>query len=264
MLPRPDCAIAFAGVTGHAYPMMQQLSLAIESHRPLKDSSLDLPIVRSHALKIFSSMAKTIESQQKPEDPTNAYPGAEFLFGGYAWEKKKFELWRIFFDPSINGFAAHPALWAGFDVRAKAARLRQANTRLKPFGLIAFAGDQAPVARERFKELLTSRDEEDANAPLNWEPLEIVRDMLRDSEKAHTIGGPPQIMKVHQYPSTEPLGVWWQQGGERKMFLQGRECLGYERTERFVIDPDTLMTSAPFLSINASGVSETRNAILSE
>jgi hypothetical protein len=31
ILPRGDCAIAFAGYTGHAYPLMQQLALAIES-----------------------------------------------------------------------------------------------------------------------------------------------------------------------------------------------------------------------------------------
>jgi hypothetical protein len=125
LLPRPDCAIAFAGETAHAYPMMQQLSLAIESHAPLKRSSLDLPIVRSHAIKIFNAMGKTITSNIRPAARGDAYPGAEFLFGGYAWEKKKFELWRIHFDPSIQGFAARPASWVGYSAKAGAARVAQ-------------------------------------------------------------------------------------------------------------------------------------------
>jgi hypothetical protein len=41
-LPRTDCAISFAGYTGHAFPMMLQLALAIESHAPSKRGSLDL------------------------------------------------------------------------------------------------------------------------------------------------------------------------------------------------------------------------------
>src|SRR3954469_4813095 len=51
-LPRTDCAIAFAGYTGHAYPMMQQLSFAIDAHAPLKRGSLDITQVKSHALKV--------------------------------------------------------------------------------------------------------------------------------------------------------------------------------------------------------------------
>lgn len=244
-LPRPDCAIAFAGETGHAYPMMLQLSLAIESHRPLKRSELDLPIVRSHAKKIFDTMGATIRSGILPSSTSDEFPKAEFLFGGYAWEKKKFELWKMHFDPSIRKFTARPAKWVGYSTQLGRPRLTEANTKIEPFGLIAFAGDQAPLAIERFKQLIAARSSEHARTPLNWEPLEIVRDMLRDPQRAHTIGGPPQIMKVHQYPCSEPLGVIW--GPGRKTFLQGRECLGYERTECFVIDPDSLRTTAPFV-----------------
>jgi hypothetical protein len=88
-------------------------------------------------------------------------------------------------------------------------------------------------------------------APLDWEPLEVVRDMLRAPDASHTIGGAPQILKVHQYPHSEPLGVFWGANAERKVFLQGRECLGYERIERLVIDPDTLRVTAPFVPQDA-------------
>jgi hypothetical protein len=48
-LPRTDCAIAFAGYTGHAFPMMQQLAHAIEAHGPLQRGSLDIVAMKSHS-----------------------------------------------------------------------------------------------------------------------------------------------------------------------------------------------------------------------
>lgn len=247
LLPRPDCAIAFAGSTNDAYPMMQQLSLAIDSHVPLKGSSLDLPIVRSHALKIFDIMSSTIASGIRPASPGDAHPAAEFLLGGYAWRKKKFELWRIAFDKQAVRHVAHAPWFMGYSPTAKYARLAQRNTLVEAVGSIAFAGDQAPVALKRMKEMLKNRAPGKAYDPFDWEPLEIVRDMLRDPDRSPTIGGPPQVLKVHQYPSSEPIGVKW--GPDKaKIFLQGRECLGYERTNRVVIDPDSFVISAPFLS----------------
>jgi len=235
--------------------MMQQLSLAIDSHAPLKRSSLDLPIVRSHAIKIFNSMSRTITSGIRPTSPEDSYPGAEFLFGGYAWGKKKFELWRIHFDQSINGFAAAPASFVGYSAKAGTVRIVGGKKSVVPASIIAFAGDQAGAARSRLRALLEARHSRLLHEPLNWEPLEVVRDMLRDPAKSHTIGGPPQILKVHQYPVSEPIGVRWTTDVTAGVFLQGRECLGYERIERFVIDPDTLLTSAPFVPLGSQGVS---------
>ncbi|TBF68277.1 hypothetical protein ELG71_28665 (plasmid) [Rhizobium leguminosarum] len=76
-LPRDDCAIAFAGFTGHAYPMMQQLSFAIDAHAPLKRGSLELPQVKSHALKIFDAMSAQIKSSERLSSPTETNPEAE-------------------------------------------------------------------------------------------------------------------------------------------------------------------------------------------
>lgn len=246
LLPRPDCAIAFAGETGHAYPMMQQLSLAIGSHAPLLKSELDLPALRSHAIKIFNKMSSTIESGIRPSNPEDTYPGAEFLFGGYSWGHKKFQLWRIHYDPSINGFAARPAGAIGYSAKSGFVRISQGRNNVEQAGLVAFAGDQANVAKDKLQALLKTRTTTQIHDPLDWEPLAVVRNMLRDANRSHTIGGPPQVLKVHQYPCAEPLAVKWgiEEAG---VFLQGREFLGYERTERFVIDPDTMMVSAPFV-----------------
>src|ERR1700686_4488487 len=73
-LPRGDCAIAFAGYTGHAYPMMQQLSLAIESHGPLHRGSLDLSSLKTHTLKIFDRMGGLITSSPLVSRPEETGP----------------------------------------------------------------------------------------------------------------------------------------------------------------------------------------------
>lgn len=60
-LPRSDCAISFGGYTGDAFPMLLQLSLAIESHGPAKRGALDLKALRTHMVKLFDSMAEQIQ-----------------------------------------------------------------------------------------------------------------------------------------------------------------------------------------------------------
>lgn len=72
------------------------------------------------------------------------------------------------------------------------------------------------------------------------EPFETVRDMLRDAKHSETIGGPPQVVKIYQYMSSAPLAVFWPDRTSGIVHLQGRPCLGYERIERWVLDPDFL------------------------
>jgi hypothetical protein len=89
---------------------------------------------------------------------------------------------------------------------------------------------------------LDRRDLAARHQPLDMEPFEVVRDMLRDPGHAETIGGAPQVVKVYQYMRTAPLGVYWPQKAGGEVYLQGRACLGYERIDRWVLDPDTLVS----------------------
>jgi hypothetical protein len=84
-LPRSDCAIAFAGYTGHAFPMMLQLALAIDSHAPLRVGSLDISALKSHTIKIFDSMAALITSSmnvsvEQGADPEASVPYLKSLY----------------------------------------------------------------------------------------------------------------------------------------------------------------------------------------
>jgi hypothetical protein len=242
-LPRSDCAIAFAGYTGHAYPMMQQLSYAIDAHGPLQRGSMDINALKTHTLKIFDSMSDQIFSSDRVAGDVDTTPEAEFIFGGYSWIKKKFEIWKISFQNTEKRFIAQPA--SSISYSPKTERTEDGKFETKEMyspGEIVFAGDQAGIA----KNLLARRFRSDASTTINkkfdMEPFEVVRDMLRNENHSETIGGAPQIIKVYQYMKSAPLGVFWPQKSEGRIHLHGRPCLGYEHIDRWVLDPDTLFS----------------------
>ena len=84
-LPRSDCVIAYAGYSGHAFPMILQLQRSIDSHEPARRGSLDIPTIRTHALKIFDRMAKLIHPSTHIYPEQDVSPEASFVFGGYSW-----------------------------------------------------------------------------------------------------------------------------------------------------------------------------------
>lgn len=254
-LPRSDCAISFAGYTGHAFPMMLQLALAIDSHAPSKRGSLDLATLRTHALKVFDGMAEQLKPSEHVMNSEEITPGATFLLGGYSWIKKAFQLWAISYRNGDKCFVADPARWLTFSNQAGRIVLRKrkdADGELN-LGRIVFAGDQASRAKDLLLEKLNGRGKGARHhKPLDLEPFEVVRDMLRDPNHAETIGGAPQIVKVYQYMRTAALGVYWPNKAAGKVHLQGRACLGYERVDRWVLDPDTLVSEAQPLPKEAS------------
>jgi hypothetical protein len=246
-LPRNDCLIAFAGYTGHAYPMIHQLALAIDSHAPARRGSLDLSALKSHTLKIFDSLGDLIRSSPGMSRTVSADPEANFIFGGYSWIKKRFDLWTIRYLPSQQHFIAEPAKWMCYTAGGDRCRytLKMNLPGILPIGRIAFAGDQAKVAKELLSQRL-ARDDHN-HRTLDMEPFEAVRDMLRSPKRSETIGGSPQVAKVYQYMNSAPLGVYWPNKDRGVVHLQGRPLLGYEHSERWVLDPDTLVSERPEL-----------------
>jgi len=195
-LPRSDSAICFAGDTNYAYPLMLQLYLAIDAHSPLRDRSMDIHEMRSHALKVFNSMRDMVMSDHS--DLKN--PNISFILGGYSWERKLFSIWHIHFKKSEACFAYRPAKsWIG------------------DFDKIVFVGDWAKEAEKRLIKLLQYRynksltSQGKAKFNFNMEPFEVVRDILRENAYNNnvSIGGPPQLVKVYQHMNTRPIAVYW-------------------------------------------------------
>jgi hypothetical protein len=241
-LSRNDCAIAFAGHTQDAFPMMLQLSLAISSHGPARRRSIDMSELRTHALKIFNEMATLITSDahikgSRPDD----IPAVQFLFGGYSWIKKEFVLWKIVFDEYEKRFVSIEAPWARFSPKTKGlkiSKLRRAD-RGSALGRIAFAGDQGPLACRLFSQEMTRRHRQGEEiSKIEMEPFDIVVRMLRDKGRSPSIGGAPQLAKVYQFVKNISFPLYWPDKATGTIFLQGRPCLGYERLDTKIVDPD--------------------------
>jgi hypothetical protein len=234
--------------------MMLQLDLAIGAYEPARRGGLDITSLRKHALKVLDRTAQEIRSSPKMSQKQSIVPEATFLFGGYSWIKKTFQMWTIAFDVEGGCFTAQPAhsiryhLKANQFVYSASKYLNTPETTAK----IAFAGDQATEGRSRLAALLNSKYSAAGHFKgLNWEPFEVIRDMLRDPKHSETIGGAPQIVKVYQYFQAAPLAVYWPSRASGKVVLQGRPCLGYERIDRWILDPNTLLSENPIYS--ASG-----------
>ncbi|MGX5573303.1 hypothetical protein ACWKTS_18185 [Bacillus toyonensis] len=226
-LPRSDSAIGFAGSTDFAYPLMQQLYLSISSYKRSSDRALDLHDLRGHVLKVFNSLQKSIDFQV--EVIKKDLEKTEFIFGGYSWKRKEFSIWRIFYNKGVKSFQYKPA------------------TSIGKFNNIIFAGDWAATARKKlidhlqnkYGKVLQGVDVEG----FDMEPFEVVRDLLRSSERSATIGGAPQLVKVYQHMNCRPVGVYWPSKKTGIATLQGRILQDYEDSDFWFFDPDTLLTN---------------------
>ena len=226
-LPRNDCAIAFAGYTGHAFPLMLQLSLAIDSYGPARHRAMEISKLQKHLLKVFDSMAALIVSSPKLSKPEDIQPEANFLFGGYSSVKKQFEIWAVEYKPTEQHFRGHPAQWAHYSENAKKVLFAKTKGRRGVGSSIAFAGNMASELRKRLSAKLAAKYGTGTTyRGLDWEPFEVVRDMLREPNHSETIGGAPQIVRVYQHIQTVPLAVYWPDRKAGKIYLQGRPCLG--------------------------------------
>jgi hypothetical protein len=227
--------------------MMLQLSLAIESYPAAMRRTLEIPALRTHAVKIFSEMLSEIKLEQIKGNPSTKRTDAAFLFGGYSWRKKGFELSSIRYSPTRNEFAAHHSMILSVDLQSKTISTETNLTRKhRLLGQIAFVGDQSKSATRLVIQKLNQKlkDGHDLTR-LHMEPFEAVRDLLRNRSWRNlpdrdSIGGAPQVMKIFQYSQSASFAIFWPDiDGQPRPYLHGRPCLDYENLNIVCLDPDT-------------------------
>lgn len=225
-LSRSDCAICFAGDTYYAYPLMIQLSHAIEAYFPSRTRGMDIHNLKGHVLKVFNYMVNSVHDFVEGMD----IPETSFIFGGYSSIQKSFALWSIQYHMNEHKFFVHSA------------------KNYKGFGNIVFAGDRSKDAKKNLVTLLRGRYNIHANIEerrgFDMEPFEVIRDMLRTSGNVDSIGGPPQLVKIYQYMNSMTIGVLWPQKEGGNITFLGRPFLPYENSDVWILDPDTLRTSS--------------------
>jgi hypothetical protein len=217
LLPRSDCAICFAGNTGHCYPLMLQLYYAVLAHQPARERHLDIGALKAHILRVFSDILDQIKDPAEPFRKNEA----SFIFGGYSWKAKDFRLWAIDYDVRNSKFRAR-SVDGGFH-----ADLARAT----------FIGDRARDARRHVIELLNTRHPE----VVELVPLTALGDLVRSATADDTIGGPPQLIRISPSMNTRPFVIRW--NGEDTLF--GRKLFAYENTDYFTLDVATMRISRP-------------------
>ncbi|TGU74577.1 hypothetical protein E4633_03690 [Geomonas terrae] len=235
-LKRNDSIICFAGETDFAYPLMLQLSLAIEGHFPAVSRAVDMTKIAGFTIRTFNQMLKEIDPYVKGQH----VPKTEFILAGYSWQQKSFKIWRVIYNKGVNLFELKPcSVWHG------------------PFKSIAFAGDWAREAEKQLYRLMTDRYGDIRilkEGCLDMEPFEVLRNILRAGKRHDTVGGAPQMVKVYCYPNARPVGIFWPDRAAERVYLLGRQLLLEEKNIDFwQLNPDTLDVEHPLHSRTATG-----------
>ncbi len=246
--PRGDCAISFAGDTMFAYPFIHAAINAVTLHRGSSRRQVDLVDAKSVLLNAINAMLAYI--QDLPSDKKQFdEPELRLIFGGYSWRKKKFIIWKFHFNEGEREFRhSEIAYWRGLgkkrmliilgDPEASPSAIRRANRqKVTP---PTPANDVQLLAKEKLIALLDSKGILN-NEGLDMEPLEVLRDMLRDNASPH-IGGAPQVVKVYQHMNAQPFGMRWPSSKEGRVAVLGRLLPHGEKMHIPILDPDTFKT----------------------
>ena len=219
-LPRGDSAICFAGDTAYAYPVMIQIISYIKQYYPAKSRTLPLEELKGHLIRVLNNMTSLVKDLPICSDPTLDF---SLIFGGYCWKRNDFLVWLIHYNHNIGKFTFRPTTrWKGGNEKK----------------FYVSTGDYGEEVKERLITLLKKRGKLNKGG-FDMEPLEILRDMLRE-KKHNAIGGAPQIIKVHKRLNCSSYGVFWPNKESQQISVLGRPLLDYEKTDYSILDVDTM------------------------
>jgi len=224
-LPRSDSAICFAGDTYFAYPLIFQIAQSIRSHYPLKDRAIDYIPFRTHVIKLLNEMFASYETYA--EELEN--PDTSFLLGGYSWFNKEFCIDKIDYRKGKKQFEHSPC-----------------TNGIGNYGKVMFVGDWAKTATHKLHEMLIDSygheslsKHSSVDRSFGYEPLAVIRDLLRNAGPNDTIGGAPQLVAISQHMNSRHTAVFWPSKEEGKIYLGGRPVFEFENIENWIIDPDS-------------------------
>ena len=155
-------------------------------------------------------------------------------------------IWHITYQRSTNSFRADPA-------------------REICGSPVVFTGDEEHVteANAMLRDKLQSRGKLDnlvkgikKPVKFEWEPFEVIRDMLSKVNanpyefQNSSIGGAPQVLKIYEHLSSQKFGVLWmnRMDNEPSIYLSGRKLINYGLRDMWVLNPDKLITYNPLKS----------------
>ncbi len=218
-LPRKDCLLCFAGTTARAYPLILNLISSMNSDDRLSDQRTDIYDVLFHLTELFSDLVKDIVKEHPRLDLDEMKGEAQFIFGGWSWQKQQFCIWHLCYAKDAEGFIF-------VDRVAGSSR---------PYAIIG-TEERLADAKSLLKKELDEDDEDDKllSGAFDMEPLKVLARMAREV-KYGTIGGAPQVAKVYKSGTSEFFGVKWL----GQYTLLSRKLDRFSKPSVRYIDPDT-------------------------
>ena len=245
-LPRGDCAITFAGDTQFAYPFIHSAINAVSYHRGSKKRLVDLTEVKPVLLNALNSMLAEIRDLAKGKEVFDD-PDLRLIFGGYSWKKKRFIIWKFFFNHGERSFRhGEVKAWKGLGAGRKLLILGDPEASRSASRRASRLNESPPdpendveaLAKRKLLDLLEARGLKDGQG-LDMEPLEVLLGLLRDNSSPY-IGGPPQMVKVYQHLNAQAFGVRWPDASSGRVAMLGRLLPYGEKTHAPVMNPSTL------------------------
>ncbi|OFX08708.1 MAG: hypothetical protein A2516_03355 [Alphaproteobacteria bacterium RIFOXYD12_FULL_60_8] len=223
-----NAVISFAGDTALTLPVIHQIRASCENHAGTQSGATDINVVRDHVLNIINHMRDDI----KNADPLlleGMDRSANFILGGMSFVTGTFSQRVLRYNKSVGAFTAFkpkkPGKGPGFSM--------------------CFSGDYYMDFHERLGRLCEQR----GINKFNFEPLEVLIDMLNSGNDFPSIGGSPQLVKVYKHRNVLPYAFYWNHSDQRKVHLFGRPFLNYEQTTLPIIDPGNLEITYPLQHI---------------
>lgn len=213
-LPRNDAVMAFAGSTAFAYPMIIQAANSVASYDKALDRGQSLEDLKGHLVRVFNGMLNELTDVAPHLDQNEEQ--ALFILAGYSWKFQRFVMWTLYWNATLQAFDFAPTRpWRGGNEEKQ----------------LAIVGDELDAAKELLVELLRDKGQLRGGG-FDWEPLEVLAKMIRDS-RFPSIGGYPQVVKVYKALKVVPFSIPWQRDdGTTVLTAFGRPLLDYETANR--------------------------------
>lgn len=220
-LPRPATAIAMSGDATTAYAFLLQAMNACLLLDGNEAGRTDIRYLANKLRDAYNESRSGVTDYPSFLDRPDV-PVLDVVLFGWSWRRLRFEAYSYSYDPSGE---------------LKMHTIRDLEETV-PYG-VYFAGDRRVAAKKRLEEILHERAaprvlrgqqdsvEQARNANLDWEPIEVLQDLIADPG-ARTVGGVPQMLKIYQYGISEAF-VWRTNTGD---FFGGREVKHGERFDR--------------------------------
>lgn len=199
-LPRPATAIAMSGDATAAYAFLIQATNTCLLLDGNQSGRTDIAYLARKLGDVYSDSRAGIGDLPVGSDGPDI-PELDVVLMGWSWRRLRFEGFSYRYDTC-------GAIWM--------TPLNELSPQ-RAYG-VYFAGDAGAEAARRLRRLIAERKypiplrgHPDARnvareANLDWEPLEILTDLIADGA-TRTVGGVPQLLRIYQYGETESF-VW--------------------------------------------------------